>query len=406
MLPAIQFAVRSFGRASRAICVTAVFVALAMMGGAAGAAPSIVVEVHSGKVISDHQPFDRWYPASLTKLMTAYTVFDQIRKGRIDINSPVKVSSNALTEPPSKMGFPVGTVMTVETAIKILMVKSANDIATATAESVGGSESAFIAMMNANAARLGMRDSHFVNAHGLHDPQQYSSARDLALLAIAIKKEFPRYARFFSIQAIKAGKRRLSNHNPLLFRFNGTNGMKTGFTCASGLNIVASAKKGARELVAVVLGGPTGQERNVRAARLLNEGFSKSAFFSKKTVDDLKPVGIARRVPVDMRETVCARKKPKSATTAAAGASIFALQQPTLDDLEEKYLKKEVAITKIEPISLGHATGPDPFGLLGGEAQPSVTAYNGADDNTGGKWPIVFGTKNVKVPVPEPRPQR
>ncbi|MCG6857346.1 MAG: D-alanyl-D-alanine carboxypeptidase [Salaquimonas sp.] len=368
------------------------------------AAPSIVVEVATGKVVSQYQAFDRWYPASLTKLMTVYTVFEEIKKGKISLNSPVKVSSHALAEPPSKMGFPVGTVMTVETAIKILMVKSANDIATATAESVGGSESAFVAMMNANAARLGMKDSHYVNAHGLQEDQQYTSARDLAVLTLAIKKEFPQYSKYFSIQAIKAGRRRLTNHNPLLFRFDGTNGMKTGFTCNSGLNIVVSARRGGRELIAVVLGGETGQERNVRAAKLLSEGFAKNVFFSNTKIDNLKPVGAVHRFPVNMREAVCSRKKKKKMVTASAGASIFAMKQPSLDDLEDKYLKKKVVISRVERISLGHATGPDPYGLLGGKAKADVTSY--AEEASDGKWPVVFGTKRVKVPVPEPRPQR
>ena len=384
----------------------AMLLALAANSLPAGAAPSIVVDVKTGKVISQTQATDRWYPASLTKLMTAYTVFKEIGKGRISLQSPVKVSSKALSEPPSKMGYPVGTVLTVETAIKILMVKSANDIATATAESTAGSEAAFVALMNENAARLGMSNSHFINAHGLPDPDQYTSARDLAVLALAIRNEFPQYGKFFSIQAIKAGKRRLANHNPLLFRFDGTTGMKTGFTCSSGLNIVVSAKRGFRELIAVVLGGPTGQERNVRTAVLLSDGFKKNLFLVKQKVTDLKPSAFQRRDPVDMRETVCSRKKKSKAEAAKsspATGSMFALKTPSLDDLEAKYLKPQVAITQIETVSLGHATGPDPFNLLGEGNAAEVVAYT---EETDAKWPMVFGTKNVKVPVPDPSPRR
>ena len=412
MLPKVAFPVHA--HAFRPLPVAGlVAILLALMIGVAlvqpaRAAPSIVVEARTGKIVSQHQATDRWYPASLTKLMTVYTVFREVGKGRIGFKSPVKVTPNALAEPPSKMGFPVGTVMTVDTAIKILMVKSANDIATATAESVGGSEAAFIAMMNANAARLGMTDTHFVNAHGLHDPRQYTSARDMAVLAMAIRKEFPNYAKYFTIQAIKAGKRRLSNHNPLLFRFDGTTGMKTGFTCASGLNIVVSAKRGFRELVAVVLGGPTGQERNVRAAVLLTEGFKKNLLFTKATIDDLKASALGRRQPVDIRETVCTRKKKQVplAKAITSANTMFAMKAPTLDDLEAKYLKPQVAITRIEPIALGDASGPDPFNLLGtqsGGAASAVTAFAETGD---GKWPMVFGTRNVKVPVPEPSPRR
>ena len=395
---------------SHAAAIARALVAVAMValaGIPALAAPSIVVEVNTGKVLSQHQAFDHWYPASLTKLMTVYTVFRQIAEGRITMRSPVKVSANALAEPPAKMGFPVGSVMTVETAIKIMMVKSANDIATATAESVGGSEQAFVAMMNGNASRLGMNDTHFVNANGLYDPAQYTTARDLAVLAIAIRKEFPQYARYFSIQAIRAGRRRLTNHNPLLFRFDGTTGMKTGFLCASGLNIVVSARRGLRELVAVVLGGVTGQERSVRAAMLLTRGFKTNGFFIHNKLATLKPVGVVHRQPVDLRDTVCSRRKHRHTPVVKdINSAVFAMKPPTLADLEKKYLKPRRPLTDVERVVLGHATGPDPFGLLGKATEPDISAYAADTAGKNGKWPVVFGTKHVLVPVPEPNPRR
>lgn len=201
----------------------------------AAAAPHLVVDMKTGKVISRQQEFDRWYPASLTKLMTVYTTFRAVQGGKLTLMSPVKISANSLSKPPSKMGFPAGTILNIDTAIKILMVKSANDIAVALAELVGGSEAQFVAMMNDNAARLGMRDLHFVNPHGLHDPAQYTSARDLAVLAMAIRREFGGYAGYFKIPAVQVAGKLLRNHNPLLTRFDGTTGMKTGFVCSSGL---------------------------------------------------------------------------------------------------------------------------------------------------------------------------
>lgn len=388
------------------LAVLAVVVAFAVSLSAAIAAPHIVVDVKSGKVLSQEQAFDRWYPASLTKLMTAYTVFREIETGRISMQSPVKVSQNALAEPPSKMGFPVGTVLTVDAAIKILMVKSANDIATALAESTAGSEAAFIARMNENARRLGMNDTNFTNAHGLHDTRQYTTARDLAVLALAIRREFGKYDDYFNIPAIKVGKRKLSNHNPLLSRFDGTNGMKTGFLCASGLNIAVSARRGFRELVAVVLGGPTGQERNVRAAKLLSDGFSKNVLFVSAKLDDLRPSGAVNRTPRDIRDFVCSRKKKPVTTISSDTVAVFALKEPTLDDLEEKYLKPQSPITRIVPVVLGNATGPDPFGLVGGSASSSSASAYSSEDNGTTAWPIVHGTKNVRVPLPEPRPRR
>jgi D-alanyl-D-alanine carboxypeptidase len=365
-----------------------------------------VVETSTGKVMSREQEFDRWYPASLTKLMTVYTVFREIRAGTISLMSPVKISTNALSEPPSKMGFPVGTVMNVDTAIRILMVKSANDIAVALAEAAAGSEQGFVEKMNAYAAQLGMQDSHFINPNGLYDPRQFTSARDLAVLTIALKKEFPAYAGYFKIPAIRHGKRILQNHNPLLQRYAGTNGMKTGFVCESGLNIVASAKRGGRELVAVVLGGPTGQERNVRAAKLLSESFGKSSFFIRDKLDTIRPSGITRTVPVNLRETVCpVRKKTRKKDTAAATKTAFTLNKPDLDALEKRYLQPVGHNARVDQIVLGNASGPDPFGLLEDVPVTNLSAFvaSGGDAK---EWPTVPGKKRIKVPLPVPRPER
>lgn len=329
----------------------------------ARAAPHLILELKTGKVLSRSQEFDRWYPASLTKLMTVYTTFEEIKSGRLTLLSPVRVSGRALANPPSKMGFPEGTMLNIDTAIKILMVKSANDIASALAESVAGSEEAFVALMNRNAAQLGMRDSHFVNPHGLHDPDQYTSARDLAVLATAIRSEFPNYDAYFRIPAIKIGKYTLRNHNPLLQRFDGTTGMKTGFVCASGLNIVASAKRGGRELLAVVLGGPTGRERNVRAAKLLTEGFAKPGIFIRTKLDTMKPERSASPRPVDMSDVVCPKKRAKT-VSAEEGEDADNGSSPSLEELEERYLKPKGHDTRVVAIALGNATGPDPYGLL------------------------------------------
>lgn len=388
-----------------------------LAGAPAMAAPHLIVDLKSGKVISRQQEFDRWYPASLTKLMTVYTAFREIKTGKLTLMSPVKVSANALANPPSRMGFPQGTVLTIDTAVKILMVKSANDIATALAESVSGNEPAFVAAMNANAARLGMKDSHFVNPHGLHDPQQYTSARDLALLTVAIRNEFAAYNGYFRIPAIQVGNRLLRNHNPLLQRFDGTTGMKTGFVCASGLNIVATVKRQGRELVAVVLGGPTGRERNVRAARLLTESFAKRTMFITAKLGSLQPAGPVNRVATDMREQVCSKKAVVTESgedepeTKAVVASLFgtpAKPEPTLEELEAIYLKPKGSDTRSISIALGNATGPDPFGLLvvvpASENAFSTQAAGQAPPAT--PWPIAAGTADVKVPVPQRRPTR
>ena len=164
----------------------------------------------------------------------------------------VTVSAHALAEPPSKMGFPVGTAINFDNALKMMLVHSSNDIAMAIAETVGGNEQRFVAMMNAEAARLGMNSTRFDNPNGLPDESQHTTARDLAVLARAIWVEFPEYRSYFSIPAIKSGRRVLRSQNILLERYHGTNGMKTGFICSSGFNMVVTATRNGRTLLVVV----------------------------------------------------------------------------------------------------------------------------------------------------------
>jgi len=276
--------------------------------------PYIVVDAKTGAVL-DHRDAQRpWYPASTTKLMTAYVTFRALRAGTITTKSPVIISKNALAEPPSKMGFPVGTVLNIDNALKIIMVKSANDISVALAEGVAGSEDRFISRMNAEARRLGMAQTRFANPHGLPDKGQITSARDLAILAQTVLKEFPEYRKYLQIPSIRVGKRVLRNYNPLVDRYRGATGLKTGFICASGFNLAASAKRSGREIIAIVLGAYSSVERAETAVKLLDKGFS-----SRKTTDLLSLTlasvnsGTGYREPFDMRSLVCGKNKVAAA---------------------------------------------------------------------------------------------
>jgi D-alanyl-D-alanine carboxypeptidase len=240
-------------------------------------APSIVIDRATGAVLEQNKPFNRWFPASLTKLMTVYVTMRALAGGEIAPGSPVTVSARAAKEPPSKMGYAPGTSLRVDTALKIVIVKSANDIAIALAESVAGSEPAFVGRMNAEAKRLGMADTQFANPNGLHDPAQFTTVRDMALLARQILMEFPQYAPYFSIPAISDSGKVESSFNLLLERFPGADGMKTGFVCASGYNIVASATRNGRQVIAVVFGTTSQTERAVEGARLLLKGFETTS---------------------------------------------------------------------------------------------------------------------------------
>ena len=253
-----------------------ILIALVLAGStAAKASPSLVFEPYNGTVFYAEDPDTLWFPASLTKMMTAYVAFHALRNGEVKPDTPAVVTKNALSEPPTKLGLPVGTSIPLETAIRVIIVKSANDVAVMVAETVGGTEEAFIERMNEAAKRLGMTSTQFANPHGLPNEQQYTTARDLARLARALIIEFPEYADIFATKSVSVGKRTLRSHNGMLRTFNGADGMKTGFICHSGFNIVTSATRDGRKLVAVVLGEKSTRVRNARAAQLLENGFKR-----------------------------------------------------------------------------------------------------------------------------------
>ena len=253
-------------------------VAALMLGAAcARATPYLVVDADSDQVLMQNEATAPWYPASLTKLMTVYVALDAVRAGKLTLDTPLVMSVRAARMPPSKMGFKPGTEVTLDNALKMLMVKSPNDVAVMVAEGVSGSVEAFADDMNADAQRLGLHESHFVNPNGLHDPDHVSSARDMAMIARALLREFPNQADLFDIGAIQLGRQYIPNHNGLLGRYPGADGMKTGFTCPAGFNVVASASNHGRRLIVVVLGAPTARSRNQEAADLFDRGFAMGA---------------------------------------------------------------------------------------------------------------------------------
>ena len=199
-----------------------------------------------------------------------------MRNGKLTLDTPLIMSARAARMAPSKMGFRPGTEVTLDNALKMLMVKSPNDVAVMVAEGVSGSLEAFADDMNADAQRLGLHESHFVNPNGLHNPDPVSSARDMAIIARALLREFPDHADLFSIGALQLGRQYIPNHNGLLGRYPGADGMKTGFTCPAGFNVVASANHSGRRLIVVVLGAPTAKTRNQEAADLFDRGFAMS----------------------------------------------------------------------------------------------------------------------------------
>jgi D-alanyl-D-alanine carboxypeptidase len=339
----------AFGALFRAAAAGAFLLTAIIAPQAASAGPSILIDAGSGKVLSHEEAFRRWYPASLTKLMTAYVAFRAIEAGELTLQSPVRVTARAAKEPPSKMGYGAGSVMTLDNALKMLMVKSANDIATAVAENVAGSVPDFIARMNAEARRIGMTGSRFANAHGLHDPQQYTTARDIGILAQRIRSEYPQHAGYFSIEAITPGKELVRTYNMLIGRFPGADGMKTGFVCASGFNLVASATREGRTLIAVVLGALSQADRADRAADLLAQGFLQDAAASP-ALAGLQPYGIGQAEGTDMRPVVCTKQAQADRWDGRDAEGRVVLKSPHIGEMT----RDPVTVT----VGLGGATGP------------------------------------------------
>ncbi len=230
---------------------------------------SIVVDANTGEVLQESAADAPRFPASLTKVMTLYMLFEQLEAGRFTLNSRLPVSSRAAAQPPSKLWLEDGSTIRVEDAILALVTRSANDVAMVVAEAVGGSEEVFAQRMTARARQIGMRSTTFRNASGLPNPAQVSTARDLALLGRAVYERFPQYKHFFSRRSFAYEGEHIRNHNRLLGRIQGIDGIKTGYTRASGFNLLTSARVDGRHVVAVVLGGTTGRSRDQQMATLV-----------------------------------------------------------------------------------------------------------------------------------------
>lgn len=250
------------------LCGLGVFVGVAHAGYA-----SIVIDGSSGKVLNEVNADEQNYPASLTKMMTLYLTFQALKSGTLKVDQQIPVSSWAAGKAPTKLGLRPGETISVSDCILAMVTKSANDAATVVAEGLGGSESRFADMMNAQAALLGMSSTHFDNASGLPDPHNTTTARDLVKLAMALYRDFPQYEHYFSTREFMFRGHLVRGHNRLMDRYPGMDGLKTGFTDASGFNLASTAVRDGHRLFAVVLGGRTAAARDQLMARLLDDGF-------------------------------------------------------------------------------------------------------------------------------------
>ncbi|SMQ63907.1 D-alanyl-D-alanine carboxypeptidase [Devosia lucknowensis] len=348
----------------------------------AWANPLLVVDRATLDVLYAEDAGRPWHPASLTKLMTAYVVFEELAKGTVTMEMPVTISRKAFNQAPSKSGLPVDSAVSLKDALYILIVKSANDIAVAIAETVGGSEADFVSKMNDAAQRMGLTATHFVNPHGLHDPAQVTSARDLAIIALYIEQSFPQYMPMFSTAVVRLGKARLESNNGLLEGFVGTTGMKTGYVCASGLNIVATVDRDGRRLLAVVLGGSSGRERNERAAGLFLDALSGRLSPKGQSVLSLpNAVGAA---PVDMRSQICGAEAKAYVAAQEAAFPMGLKDQPsylTADIAPREYtavdlgrLRAGIALPRPRPSHVPMFTTPVESAAIEDVLRPAITA--------------------------------
>ncbi len=283
------------------------------------AGTALVFDSGDGRVLYAEDIDTPWFPASLTKLMTAYIAFKGLRDRTAFDHTRVYVSKNARRQPPTKLGMREGDYLLLSDALRALIIKSANDIAVAIAETLGGDEESFIKVMNKTAKELGMTRTHFMNPHGLPSEQQVTTARDMAILAQAIIDEFPDQMPLFAEEEVKVGKRILRTHNAIIVSYPGGDGMKTGFTCWSGYNLVASATRNGNRLVAVVMGASSGGARTAWVSKLLDYGFEMrdwKVLFVTPRIDNMpeaiETVGVGPNAAKAERMRVCERRATAS----------------------------------------------------------------------------------------------
>ncbi|MCR6672230.1 D-alanyl-D-alanine carboxypeptidase family protein [Devosia ginsengisoli] len=361
----------------------------------ARANPMLLVDMDNFAVLYAEDAGQPWHPASLTKLMTAYVAFDQIALGKVSLDTPVVISRKAFNQAPSKSGLAVGSAVTLQDALYLLLVKSANDVAVAIAETIAGDEASYVALMNDTAARMGLTATHYANANGLHDPAQVTSARDLAILSLYIRQTFPQYMPIFGTATVMLNGKKLESENKLLETFAGTTGMKTGFICASGLNMVATVDRNGRRLLAVILGGASARDRNERTAELILRGLSGAATPTGQTVLTLGNNPGA--LPVDMRSQICGKEAKAYVASQEAAFPMGLKGQPSfLTDtvLTSSYVATDlgriavgVSLPRPRPAHLPIFSEPTTEAALDGDLRPGLpAAMPGA------------------VPFPRPRP--
>lgn len=289
----------------------------------------IILDATSGRELSSDQPDQLRHPASLTKLMTIYLTFSALDSGRLSLGDGLPVSINALNAPPTKMGLPPGGTVSVRDATMALVTRSANDAAVVLAEALGGDEASFAQMMTSKARQLGMSQTVFRNASGLPNREQVTTARDMARLAFALMRDFPHYYPVFSVQSWPYRGRYLENHNRMLGSYEGADGLKTGYTNASGFNLVMSAMRDNRRLIGVVMGGDSASQRDRMMAMLMDQGFATAATMRLSGWTNIRKPPSARYTSANFDPSlIIPESTPRLATASAQPLAGFTAAAP------------------------------------------------------------------------------
>jgi D-alanyl-D-alanine carboxypeptidase len=303
-------------------------------------AAAIVVDMNTGTILHSQNADIPRHPASLTKIMTLYVLFGYMRQGKLGPNSDLVVTAHAASQAPTKLGLKPGSTIKVSDAIKALVTQSANDAAATIAENLAGSEESFASLMTDTARRIGMKNTIFRNASGLPNDEQITTARDMAILGAHIVHDYPEYYSVFATRYFTYNGRKYRNHNKLLFGYNGADGIKTGYTRASGFNLTASVQRGNKHLVAVVLGGKTGSQRDAAMRALLDKNLAVASE-TRPTAEQLAAALITAPAPA-----LPAVKKPTVAAAAAPPAAPFVPSAAPEGDITEPALPLKASLTE------------------------------------------------------------
>ncbi|GHA57800.1 serine-type D-Ala-D-Ala carboxypeptidase [Amylibacter ulvae] len=342
---------------------------LVFVSAIAQAAPyaAMVVDAKSGKVLHSRNADTRLHPASLTKMMTLYVVFGAIRNGEISETSKVKISKNAASKPPSKLGLRPGSTMMVRHLIRGTAVKSANDAATALAEAVSGSEAAFAKRMTRQAKKLGMKRTTFKNAHGLTQSGHMSTARDMTILGQRLMDDYPEYYNLFSRKTTDAGIKQVANTNRrLLNGYRGADGIKTGYTSAAGFNLVASAEQNGKRVIATVFGGKSSADRYSRVANLLDLGFGRASAVTRvaksepKQTTKVKPKVIRVGDASDLIKKAPSRVAVKTSLLPRSRPTQLASLEPPVSAKEQQQIEAAIIAANLATLQENTASEPAP----------------------------------------------